>query len=212
MKFYKIGTFAKMIGKSTQTLRRWDELGILKPHHITESGVRYYSEDQYYNFIGNKNQNERITVGYCRVSSSKQKDDLERQINNMKTYLISQGKPFKIITDIGSGINYNNKGLQLLLNEVMENKIEKIVILYKDRLIRFGFDLIKLICDKFNTKIEIIDNEEKTQQQELVEDLIQIITVFSCKLHGKRSNKTKRIIEELVANEVVDKSSTKTNS
>ena len=148
----------------------------------------------------------RITIGYCRVSSHKQKDDLERQINNMKTYLIAKGQPFKIISDIGSGINYKKNGLQELIKSISQNQVEKVVVLYKDRLLRFGFELVEYIASLYNCKIEIIDNTEKSEQQELVEDLVQIITVFSCKLQGKRANKAKNLVRELVQEEKNDKS------
>ena len=197
MKIYKIGEFAKLIGKSTQTLRRWDWKGILKPHHISPMGIRYYTEDQYTNFMHIKNKKKRIIIGYCRVSSNKQKNDLEKQIKYVKEYLIAKGKSFKIISDIGSGINYNNKGLNEIIDLVITGKVKKIVILYKDRLIRFGFDLLKNLFEKYNVKIEIIDNTPKTEQEELVTDLIQIITVFSYKLQGKRANKAKKILKEL---------------
>lgn len=84
---------------------------------------------------------------------------------------------------------------------VTNSEVEKIVVLYKDRLIRFGYELIENLCNKFGTTIEIIDNTEKTEQQELVEDLIQIVTVFSCKLQGKRANKAKKMIKELIEND-----------
>lgn len=136
--------------------------------------------------------------GYCRVSSNKQKDDLERQIENMKLYLTAQGKPFEIISDIGSEINYKKKGLEELIKRISQNKVEKVVVLYKDRLLRFGFELVEYIASLYNCEIEIIDNTEKSEQQELVEELVQIITVFSCKLQGKRVNKAKKLVKELI--------------
>lgn len=193
---YTINKFAKLVGVTPQTLRNWDKIGKLKPVHTSGNGYRYYSEEQLQRLKGNKT--EKIVIGYCRVSSNKQKDNLERQVDNMNMYLLSQGKPFKIVTDIGSGINYNKKGLNNLLKEVTENNVEKIVVLYKDRLVRFGYELIENICKIYGTTIEIVDNTETTQEQELVEDLVQIITVFSCKLQGKRANKTKKIIQELI--------------
>ena len=142
-----------------------------------------------------------MVFGYCRVSSNKQKDDLERQIENMKLYLTAQGKSFEIISDIGSGINYKKKGLQELLKRISGNQVEKVVVLYKDRLLRFGFELVEYIASLYHCEIEIIDHTEKTEQQELVEDLVQIITVFSCKLQGKRANKAKKMIQELTRDE-----------
>ncbi len=200
MKFYSIGQFSKLIGKTNQTLRNWDKDGTLKPHHVSESGYRYYSQEQLNHFLGLKQevQLNKKTIGYCRVSSNKQKDDLERQIDNVKTYMYAKGYSFEIISDIGSGINYNKKGLNQLIDMVTNSEVEKIVILYKDRLIRFGYELIENICNKYGTTIEIIDNTEKTEEQELVEDMIQIVTVFSARLQGKRANKAKKMIKELL--------------
>lgn len=200
MKYYSIGEFANRIGKTIQTLRNWDKKNILKPSHVTQGGTRYYSQEQLNHFLGLKSEkqiNKKI-VGYCRVSSHKQKDDLERQIENVKTYMYAKGYQFEIITDIGSGINYNKKGLNQIIDMVTNSEVEKIVVLYKDRLIRFGYELIENLCNKFGTTIEIIDNTEKMEQQELVEDLVQIVTVFSCRLQGKRANKAKKMIKELI--------------
>lgn len=206
MKYYSIGKFAKLIDKTEQTLRNWDKKDILKPHHVTKSGYRYYSQQQLNYFLGIKNrENEnRKTIGYCRVSSNKQKDDLERQVENVKTYMYSKGYQFEIITDIGSGINYNNKGLNKLLDNVTNSEVEKIIVLYKDRLIRFGFELIENLCSKYGTSIEIIDNSDKTGEQELVEDMVQIITVFSARLQGERANKAKKMIKELLEDDKRD--------
>ncbi len=199
-KYYNIGEFAKLINKSADTLRRWDKEGKLKPSYVTSGKHRMYSDNQLKELCGYgiflKNKPKKI-IGYCRVSSLKQKDDLERQIKYVTEYMIAKGYSFEILTDIGSGINYNRKGLNELLELVINNEIEKIILLYKDRLVRFGYELIENICKNYNTEIEIIDNTVKTEDQELVEDLIQIVTVFSCRLQGKRANKAKRLIKEL---------------
>ena len=208
MKYYSIGEFANQIGKTVQTLRNWDNKGTLKPHHVTVGGTRYYSQEQLNHFLGLKNmesKNKKI-IGYCRVSSHKQKDDLEKQIENVKTYMYAKGYQFEIISDIGSGINYNKRGLNQLIDMITNSEIDKIVVLYKDRLIRFGYELIKNLCDKYGTTIEIIDNTERTEEQELVEDLIQIITVFSCRLQGKRANKAKKMIKELIEDDTCKES------
>jgi len=197
MGYYTINKFSKIIGVSAQTLRNWDRNNKLKPHHVSSNGYRYYSQEQLNQVLHKPNINRKI-IGYCRVSSSKQKDDLQRQTQNMETYLIAQGKPFEIISDIGSGINYNKKGLLQLIKLITQGEVEKVVILYKDRLVRFGFELIQYVAELYHCNIEIIDNTEKFEQQELVEDLVQIITVFSCKLQGKRANKAKKMVKELI--------------
>ena len=197
-KYYTINQFSKILGVTPQTLRNWDRSGKLPPHHTSGNGYRYYSSEQLNQIRGIKPK-KRTVIGYCRVSSHKQKDDLERQIENVRNYLIAQGKPFEIITDIGSGINYNKKGLQNLIEKIVNSEVEKIVVLYKDRLLRFGFEMLEYVAGLYGCEIEIIDNTQKTEQQELVEDLVQIITVFSCKLQGKRANKAKKIIKELIA-------------
>ena len=112
--------------------------------------------------------------------------------------MYAKGYQFEIISDIGSGINYNKKGLNQLIDMITNSEVEKVVVLYKDRLVRFGYELIENLCNKYGCVIEIIDNTKKSEEQELVEDLIQIVTVFSCRLQGKRVNKAKKMIKELL--------------
>lgn len=199
--YYSINEFSKILGVSAQSLRNWDNSGKLHPHHTSSNGYRYYSHEQLNQVMNIKLNLDRKVIGYCRVSSNKQRDDLERQIQNMKTYLTAQGRPFEIISDIGSGINYKKKGLKELLKLITQNKVDKVVVLYEDRLLRFGYELVEYLASLYNCEIEIIDNTEKSEQQELVEDLVQIITVFSCKLQGKRANKAKKLIRELINGE-----------
>lgn len=197
-KYYSINEFSKILGVSAQTLRNWDNSGKLHPHHTSSNGYRYYSHEQLNQVMNIKPSLDRIIIGYCRVSSNKQKDDLERQIENMKLYLTANGKPFEIISDIGSGMNDKKKGLKELIKHISQNKVEKVVVLYQDRLLRFGFALVEYIASLYHCEIEIIDNTEKSEQQELLEDLVQIITVFSCKLQGKRANKARELVKELI--------------
>jgi predicted site-specific integrase-resolvase len=208
VKYYSIGEFADLIGKTPQTLRDWHKKGSFVPHHITDGGTRYYSQEQLNHFLGIKGIETKTkkVIGYCRVSSNKQKDDLVRQVENVKTYMIAKGYQFDVITDIGSGINYNKKGLNQLIDMITNSEVEKIVILYKDRLLRFGFEIIENLSNKYGTTIEIIDNTEKIEEQELVEDLIQIVTAFSCRLQGKRANKAKKMIKELLENDTGEES------
>ena len=194
--YLSINKVAKQLNKSAQTLRNWEKTGELIPAYKTKSGYRYYTEEQINKLLGIE-EKERVTIGYCRVSSRKQQDDLERQTENMRNYLCAKGYKFEIITDIGSGINYNKVGLNILLDKVIKGEVDKVVVLHKDRLLRFGFELVENLCKRYGTSIEIVDNTPKTEEQELVEDLVQIITVFSCKLQGKRANKMKKVIAEL---------------
>jgi predicted site-specific integrase-resolvase len=205
LKYLSIAEMSKKLNVSAQTLRNWDKNGKLKPHHTTDSGYRYYSQEQLNKILGIKEKPRKV-IGYCRVSSNKQKDDLQRQVENMQTYLMAQGVPFEIITDIGSGINYKKKGLQELIKRMTQKEVDKIVVLYKDRLLRFGFELIEYVASLYNCDIEIIDTTEKTEQEELVEDMIQIVTVFSAKLQGKRANKAKKMIKELVKDDTSEES------
>lgn len=204
LKYYTIHQSSKILCVSAQTLRNWDANGKLHPHHTSSNGYRYYSEEQLNSVLRIAPKEQVIVIGYCRVSSAKQKDDLQRQIDNMRMYLIAQGQPFEIVSDIGSGINYKRKGLLELLKRITSGEVKKVVVLYKDRLTRFGFELIEYIAGLFSCKIEIVDSTKKTEQQELVEDLVQIVTVFSCKLQGKRAGKAKAMIKELTKDDKDD--------
>lgn len=197
-----IGKFAKSLGVSIQTLRNWDKEGKLKPTYVTENGYRYYSEDLLNKFrnIKNVNKIKKKNILYARVSTKDQKDDLNRQVDNLKQYAYSKGYSFEIITDIGSGINYKKEGLLKMINLVECGEVDRIIVLYKDRLIRFGYDLIEYICKLNDTKIEIVDNSTISKEQELTEDLIQIITVFANKLYGARSKKTINLIKSVKEN------------
>ena len=197
MKYYSIHEFSKLISRTPQTLRNWDLSGKLKPHHTGANGYRYYSHQQLNELLGIIDTQRKV-IGYCRVSSNKQKDDLIRQVENMDKYLSSLSCEYEIIQDIGSGINYSKKGLKSLLKKINNKEVSKIVVFYKDRLLRFGFELVEYMANLNGCEIEVLDNTEKTEQQELVEDLIQIVTVFSCKLQGKRANKTRKLVDELI--------------
>ena len=195
MKYYSSNTVTKMLGVTAQTLRNWDKEGKLKPSYTKSNGYRYYSEDIILSYTQErKTKKDLHVIGYARVSSKKQVDDLNRQVDNIKTYLENKYSDYEIITDIGSGINYQKPGLKKLIEKINKKEVDVIVVLYKDRLLRFGFDLVEYFAKLNNVSIEVLDKINRTQDQELVEDLIQIITVFSCKLQGKRKTKTKEIL------------------
>ena len=183
MKYYSAKTVTQILGVTAQTLRNWDKEGKLKPSYVKSNGYRYYSEDAILAYTQERKTKKDLNViGYARVSSKKQSDDLERQVKNIKEYLSNNYKTFDIITDIGSGINYNKPGLLKLIEKINKKEVDLIVVLYKDRLLRFGFELVKYFAELNNVKIEVLDKIDKNQDQELVEDLVQIITVFSSKI------------------------------
>ena len=198
MKYYSSKTVTQLLGVTAQTLRNWDKEGKLKPTYTKSNGYRYYSEESILSYTQERKTKKNLNViGYARVTSKKQSDDLERQVENIKTYLSNKYETFEIITDIGSGINYNKPGLLKLIEKINKKEVDLIVVLYKDRLLRFGFELVEHFANLNNVKIEILDKIDKTEDEELVEDLVQIITVFSCKIQGKRKGKTKQILNEL---------------
>ena len=192
---YKPKDFAELLGVSVKTLQRWDRDGILKANR-TPTDRRYYTYDQYLQFKGIQTENDiRDTVIYARVSTRNQKDDLQNQVEFLKQFCNAKGIIVnQCIEDFGSGLNYNRKKWNKLLDEVMENKIKTIVISNKDRFIRFGYDWFEKFCEKFNTKIIIVNNETLSPNEELVQDIISILHVFSCRLYGLR--KYKNQIEE----------------
>lgn len=194
MSLMSIGKFSKEIGISINHLRLLHKTGELVPVKITKGGTRYYSDKQLNDYLG-LNEKDKKVILYARVSTKQQKDDLENQIKNLKEYAYSKGYNFEIISDIGSGINYKKEGLKKLLKKINSSKISKIVVLYKDRLVRFGFELIEFLANINNIEIEIIDNTTISKEEELTNDLIQIITVFANRLYGSRSKKTKQLID-----------------
>ena len=198
MKYYSAKTVTQILGVTAQTLRNWDKEGKLKPSYTKSNGYRYYNEDDVLSYTKERNtKKEKKLVGYIRVSSKKQEDDLNRQKENLESYLKETNQEYEIISDIGSGINYNKPGLRKLIEKINKKEVDEIVVLYKDRLLRYGFELIEYFATLNNVKIRVLDKINKTEDEELVEDLVQIITVLSCKTQGKRKSKTKKILEEI---------------
>lgn len=182
---------AKRLGITVQTLQNWDNNGKLKAYR-TPTNRRYYTEDQYQTYTGLQNNTKRLNVLYARVSTYGQKDDLQNQLDFIRQYANAKGIIIdQEFTDIGSGLNYQRKKWNQLLNMVMQDKINQIFITYQDRFIRFGFDWFDNLCKQHGTKIIVINNPHTSPNQELVSDLISIIHVFSCRLYGLRKYKNK---------------------
>lgn len=196
-KLYNVTEFADAIGKSVKTLQRWDRKGILQAYR-SPSNRRYYTHTQYLEYMGEKGISEKVNVIYARVSTRNQTNDLQNQINFLKSFTINNGISISnIYTDYGSGLNYNRKNWNKLIDDCFDGKIDTIVISYKDRFIRFGFEWIEsLLLRLTGTKILIAENVCTTPQEELIQDLISIIHVFSCRVYGLRKYK-KKLTKEL---------------
>ena len=202
---YKPKDFAELLGVSVKTLQRWDRDGILKANR-TPTDRRYYTYDQYLQFKGIHAENDiRDTVIYARVSTRNQRDDLRNQTDFLRQFCNAKGIIInQCIEDFGSGLNYNRKKWNKLLEDVMEHKVKTIVITGKDRFIRFGYDWFEKFCEKFNTDIIIVNNESLSPNEELVQDIISILHVFSCKLYGLRKYKNQIKEDAEIAKELQD--------
>ena len=203
--YYKTGELAKMIGKQTRTVQSYCIRGDINSI-IIPSGKRIISKDEVIKYLRKSNllyeDDNKIDLIYARVSTNNQKNrgDLDKQIEYITREIITKNpKNLKIFLEVGSGLNDNRKELKKLLDMVMNNEVDRIFILYKDRLTRFGFNYLEQICNKFGTEIIVISEEiqEKSIQEELAEDIISIIHSFSGKLYGMRNKIKEKLDKEL---------------
>jgi predicted site-specific integrase-resolvase len=179
----------ELLHVTAATLRKWDKDGKIKTIR-TPSGVRRYNKECIFKILGKVEiEPEKRRIAYCRVSSKKQADDLERQKNSFR----SSHPDHELVEDIGSGINFKRKGLQSVLEQAMQGKIEEVVVSHRDRLCRFAFELIEWILNKNNTKLVVLDKtDNKSGSDELAEDVLAIIQVFACREMGKRRYKNSK--------------------
>jgi len=168
------------LGVHPNTLRSWANAGKIK--YIRQpGGQRFYDVSS----VGNADI-ARKRICYCRVSSAKQRDDLARQIAFMR----DKFPEHDIVSDVGSGINFKRKGLEAILEQSMQGNISEVVVAHRDRLCRFGFDLIRLIIEKNGGKLVVLNDLQSSPEKELVNDLVSIIHVFACRIHGLRKYTT----------------------
>lgn len=188
-----ISAAAKLKGVSTSTLRRWESSGILIPER-TANGHRRYDLNQ---LLGIK-KDLSFTIGYARVSSHDQKEDLTRQIQVLELFSAQNGWQIEIISDLGSGLNYSKKGLKRLITLITNNQGSRLILTHKDRLLRFGSELVFSLCEIFGTEVVIINRtEDSSFEEDLANDVLEIITVFSARLYGSRSHKNRKLMEDL---------------
>lgn len=178
MKNYKPHEFAEIIGVTVQTLQRWDKSKKLIAHR-TPTNRRYYTHEQYLAYKGETQASDGKTVIYTRVSNVGQKDDLKNQYANPKGMIVDE-----VMEDIGSGLNYDRKKWNHLIDECVKGEISTILIAHKDRFIRFGYSWYERFIKKFGAEIIVVNNETLSPEEELVQDLISIIDVFSCRIYG----------------------------
>ncbi len=185
---YSVTTFAKQIGVSVKTLQRWDREGKL-PAKRTVSGRRYYSEEDLAVALNLEAVPiARRTVAYCRVSSPAQRPDLANQRAALERY--AQEKQIRIdewIIEIGGGLNFERKRFLKLVDAILAGEVKRVVIAHQDRLVRFGFALLKHVCEQKQTELVVMNTETLSPEQELVQDLITITHCFSSRLYGLRN-------------------------
>ena len=199
-KLSSIKQAANQLGVSVSTLRRWDETGVLVAQRTPKGHRRYDLSKINPNLTRNKVEQQRKTIAYARVSSHEQKSDLQRQIEILELYCSAQGWSFEVISDLGSGMNYHKKGLKRLLDDILDNKIDRLVLTHKDRLLRFGAELVFALCEARQVEVVIINQGENLSfEEELAQDVLEIITVFSARLYGSPSKKNKKLIEAVKA-------------
>jgi len=197
MKKVSIGEAARILGVHPTTLRRWENEGKLIPDR-TPSGHRRYVLAEIMGIVPHP-ETEQITLGYARVSSRDQKGDLGRQVQLLESYCAAHGWQHEVIQDIGSGINDQKRGLRTLLRRICTDDIHRLVLTHRDRLLRFGAELVFAVCEEFGVEVVILNRSENelSFEEELAQDVLEIITDFSARLYGRRSHKNRQLIERL---------------
>lgn len=184
---------AELLGITPKTLRQWEKAGKITAFR-TEGGHRRY---QVTDLLGGRTE-KAMTIAYARVSSQDQKADLDRQKLVLESYCAAKGYDFEIIADLGSGMNYKKKGLVRLIKLLCSHQIDRLVVTHKDRLLRFGSELIFTLCEIYGCEVVVINKSaESTFEDELAQDVLEIITVFSARLYGSRSRKNKQLVDKL---------------
>jgi predicted site-specific integrase-resolvase len=193
-----IGKAAKELGVSRDTLRRWEAAGKIEVER-TPNGHRRYDLAKLRGNVARKAPSERVTLAYARVSSHDQKDDLVTQVALLESFCAANGWSYEVVQDLGSGLNYNKRGLRQLIKRLCIGDVGRLVLTHKDRLLRFGSEIVFAICEEFKVEVTVINQSEKplSFEEELAGDVLEIITVFSVRLYGSRSHKNRKLVEKL---------------
>lgn len=192
-----ISKAAQELGVHQETLRRWEIAGKIQVER-TPRGHRRYDLAKLRGYRTDVLPSTRSTLCYARVSSHDQKEDLIRQTAVLESFCAARGWTYEVLQDLGSGLNYHKKGLKKLIKGICSGIVGRLIITHKDRLMRFGAELIFSICESFGTEVVIINaSEDSSFEDDLVQDVLEIITVFSARLYGSRSRKNKKLLEAL---------------
>ena len=189
--YASISEAAQLLGVSVSSIRKWEALHKIKPAYRTPGGHRrYLITDLKEKFGLITDALSRITVAYARVSSLDQRDDLARQKERLSDFCVREQSDFEVIDDLGSGLNYKKRGLKKLLKLILSGKVSRLILTHKDRLLRFGSEIIFYLCSYCGTKVELIEEEKVlTDEEILTRDLIELMTVFFSRLYDKRAHK-----------------------
>ena len=194
-----IGAAARELGVHPETLRRWEKAGKIEVER-TPTGFRRYDLAKLRGLVPHKAPSTRQTLLYARVSSHDQKEDLVRQVALLESFSAANGWTYEVLQDLDSGLNYHKQGLRVLIKRVCSGEVGRLVITHKDRLLRFGSELVFSLCEQFGTEVVIVNaSEDASFEEELVQDVLEIITVFSARLYGSRSHKNKQVLDALKA-------------
>ncbi|GAC1637115.1 MAG: IS607-like element ISTko1 family transposase [Ktedonobacteraceae bacterium] len=186
---YSPKQFGKLIGKSVNTLQKWDRKGIL-PAFRSPTNRRYYTHEQYLQYRGLISTAQGLVIAYARVSSPGQKKDLSIQKEALQAYCQEHAiKVDEWVEDIGSALNYKRRGFNRIIEHIELGEVSRVVIGDQDRFVRFGYEWFEQFCERHGTQITVINGETFSPEEELVRDLIAIVTVFSARLHGLRSHR-----------------------
>jgi excisionase family DNA binding protein len=193
-----ISKAAKELGVSIDTLRRWEAAGKIEVER-TPGGHRRYDLAKLRGVVPRTAPSERVTLAYARVSSQDQQDDLVTQVALLESFCAANGWQYEGVQDLGSGMNYQKRGLRQLIKRICAGDLERLVLTHTDRLLRFGSELVFTLCEEFNVEVTIINQSEKpvSFEEELVGDVLEILTVFSARLYGSRSHKNRKLVKQL---------------
>ena len=195
MQHVSVGQASENLGVAVSTLRRWEVEGRLRPAFRTCGGHRRYSLLTLNQICGKSSPEQRKVVAYARVSSHDQKADLERQKQRLEQHCQEAGYAnLEILTDLGSGLNYQKKSFRKLLKMIALGQVSTLVLMHKDRLLRFGADIIFELCKLNQTEVVILEeNQAASIENRLVSDVIELMTVFSARLYGASSHKSRKL-------------------